>query len=481
MSSDSVAGGSPFPNDRHIGRLIKGTYVLEAKVGIGGFGAVYRARHEKLGSAVAVKFLFPHADDMARQRFEREARIAASISHPNVARVIDIDHDEEGSPFIVMEWVAGASLRALIGDRGSLGLKETVDLYQQFGSAMDAAHAKGVVHRDLKPENLLLTDEGGVVLLKVLDFGIARQKGASGTLTQGVAIGTPCYMAPESARVGSSTADHRVDIYAMGLLLYECLTGDKAIDGEPMDIFARQLTGNVVIPSALKSHPELPAEVDDVIAKACAREPDERYPSAGEMARALAAIPQPATSRPSVLKGLDELSVAAERSLTPSSLTPMPAAPVKAATPTPLPAAAPPDPAEQVLLPIEPVEPMKRGGLGGPAVVIAILLLGAGGAAWWATSKDDVIASPVKGADPAKAAPAATVKLKLIGVPPAARVYDAANPSVELAIQNGAVVLPRGTRPVVLKFEAAGYERIQFQVIPEEDQEINFGLKAGGH
>src|SRR5262245_3940506 len=103
--------------DRNVGRTLKGTYVLEERVGQAGFGAVYRARHAKLGSFVAVKYLLPHADRLARERFDREARIAAAIVHPNVARVLDIDHDEEGSPFIVMEWVNGTSLRSLLSER----------------------------------------------------------------------------------------------------------------------------------------------------------------------------------------------------------------------------------------------------------------------------------------------------------------------------------------------------------------------------
>jgi serine/threonine-protein kinase len=298
-----------------------------------------------------------------------------------------------------------------------------------------------------------------------------------------VAIGTPCYMAPESARVGSATADHRVDVYAMGLLLYECLTGHKAIDGEPMDIFARQLTGNVVIPSVLKSAPNLPPELDDVIATACAREPDDRFQSAGELARALAAVPEiRAPVAAPKLRALDQVArEGGERIPTAHSITPLPPpAPAPEVSDSAVPAVSVPSseipiPAAEVVAPLEDEEPRR---LGKPIAVVALLLVGAAGMAWWATARDDLVPVPKEVAQKAPPTAPATpmVHLKLIGVPKSARVYDSAHPDVELAVQDGAVLLPRGDKPVVLRFQAPGYERIQFQVVPEQDGEINFGL-----
>ncbi len=505
MSSD------PTPTrDRHIGRIIKDTYRLEAKVGVGGFGAVYKARHVKLGSAVAVKFLLPHADDLARARFEREARIAASIVHPNVARVIDIDHDDEGSPFMVIEWVEGASLRALINDRGSMTLPEAVELYHQFGSAMDAAHARGIVHRDLKPENLLLSEESGVLLLKVLDFGIARQEGSQGTLTHGVAIGTPCYMAPESARVGSSSADRRVDIYAMGLLLYECLTGRRAIDGEPMQIFAKQLTTGVEIPSVRGDHPELPEAVDAVIAKACAREPGDRYQTAGELAAALAAIPYDRAAAREVLRAAPLAGITAPGSaLTPASLTPHVARTTRTPQPqpleTPLPPPQPPLPSAVVPAPVveEFVEPPTKPGRITPVppaaplpslslpstpieeapprrtglyVAIAAFVVAGAGLGAWAVGRGGF--APVENkpppSAPVKPAAPATVRLQLKNFPAGGRAFDA-DSGKPLPVEAGALVLPRSTHAMHVRLEAPGFEKIKFEVIPEADGEINLG------
>jgi serine/threonine-protein kinase len=480
-------------NDRHIGRVIKDTYVLEAKVGVGGFGAVYRARHLKLGSSVAMKFLLPHADDLARQRFEREARIAAAIVHPNVARVIDIDHDDEGSPYMVIEWIEGQSLRGLINDRGSLSFAEVVELFHQFGSAMDAAHAKGVVHRDLKPENLLLSEESGVVLLKVLDFGIARQEGSAGTLTHGVAIGTPCYMAPESARVGSSSADRRVDIYAMGLLLYECLSGRRAIEGEPMQIFALQLTTGVTIPSVLATKPNLPPGVDDVIAIACAREPEGRYQSAGEMAAALAAVPPTVDEGAPVLRGMPMAGVTSPKAaLTPASLTPLKPAPIAIremeAPPeeeTPEAPVYDPEPAHAALsedsLAVSDLPPLqfkpKRTGLKVAAALVVVGGIAFG--AWFANSHDLLSVGPVDETKDkpatAKLEPSQLVHFKMKNAPAGAKAFDADRDDAPIQIENGSLVLPRGIHAIRLRLEAPGYQKISMQVVPDADGDIDFG------
>ena len=444
--------------DRYEGKQLKGMYILEKKVGAGGFGAVYRARHAKLGSMVAVKYLLPHADATSRERFDREARVSASIVHPNVARVIDIDHDEEGSPFIVMEWVAGKSLRQLLHERGALTFGESLEIAHQFCSAMDAAHGKGIIHRDLKPENLMLTDEGGVVLLKVLDFGIARVAGSSGTLTQGSVIGTPAYVAPETVKSGAKIADVRSDVYAMGLILFECLTGRRAIEGEPMEIVSGHLMDTIAIPSISALRSGLPREVDAVIAKATARDPAQRFQVAGELARALAAVPPIAVDNLPTLGANPSpalRSSGARKALTPQSLgggtsvTPSGSA-REMATSLSMSAG-------------EITKGKKRSGAIG--IAIGAIVLGGGAVAGWLTLHRAPSPPPL-------AATPAVAHLKLVGAPPGVRVSDARTPGVPLALQGGQLMLPRGNEPLVLAFEAEGFQPARQQVIPEGDSEL---------
>ena len=219
---------APTPGERF------GPYDILAPLGAGGMGLVFRARDTRLGREVALKTLPPEslADPSRRQRFEAEARAASALNHPNVVSVFDVG-TENGTPFLVTELLSGETLREKL-KRGPLPPRKVIELAVQAAHGLAAVHDKGLVHRDLKPDNLFITREGS---LKILDFGVARTTESAtppaGTLplTQsGAIMGTAGYMAPEQVR--GQVADARSDLFALGAIIYECLTGQLAFPGE---------------------------------------------------------------------------------------------------------------------------------------------------------------------------------------------------------------------------------------------------------
>jgi predicted Ser/Thr protein kinase len=274
----------------HTGRLI-GKYRLERKLGQGAMGEVFLGVHTQLGNAVAVKILSARggAEPQGVERFLNEARAVAAIDHENIARVIDQDRLPDGTPYIVMEYVEGRTLRELLHERGQLELRLVAQLGLDVLSALAAAHALGIVHRDLKPENLLVTPGGRA---KVLDFGIAKLLNAPVPLTQeGALIGTPHYMAPEQAM--GSAVDGRTDLYALGVMLYECVTGQRPFDGPTLVVvLQRQLEAAPLAPSSLR--PDSGGALEVVLLRALQKDPQARFSSAQDMAEALrAAIGEP--------------------------------------------------------------------------------------------------------------------------------------------------------------------------------------------
>jgi CHASE2 domain-containing sensor protein len=262
-------------------------YRIEAVVGRGGMGVVYRASQLALERPVAIKLIATERaqDPVFRERFEREARLAASIEHVNVIPVYEAGEDD-GLLYIVMRLVDGIDLAAILDRGGALEPARAARLVGQLAAALDAAHARGLVHRDVKPANVLLTlDEPEHLYLT--DFGVAREVGAGAALTNvGGWVGTLDYLAPEQIR--GETAGAAGDVYALAGLLHHCLTGEVPF---PRDSEAAKLWAHVnappPAPSALR--PDLPAAIDDVIARGLAKEPGERYRSATELARACAA------------------------------------------------------------------------------------------------------------------------------------------------------------------------------------------------
>jgi serine/threonine protein kinase len=277
------------------GSLIAGRYRLEHLLGEGGMGTVWAATHTVTRRSVAMKFLkdsMRHRKDL-RERFLREAAAASSLKHPNVVEIIDVFDFAEGCPVMVMELLRGETLGAKLLRDERLSIEETAALMLPVVSAVGAAHALGIVHRDLKPDNLFLLEGGGEPSVKVLDFGIAKlsaerylQEGPSPLLTEsGSMLGTPCYMAPEQAS-GETPVDHRADIWSLGVILYECLSGVRPIEGENLPQVVARLMSAGIMPLE-RIAPELPAEVTGLVKLMLTREVVRRPASLQEVSRTL--------------------------------------------------------------------------------------------------------------------------------------------------------------------------------------------------
>ncbi|WP_442908657.1 Stk1 family PASTA domain-containing Ser/Thr kinase [Homoserinibacter sp. YIM 151385] len=253
-----------------IGRLIDGRYQVRSRIARGGMATVYLATDLRLERRVAIKIMHGHlADDTQfKQRFIQEARSAARLAHPNVVNVFDQGQDHD-SAYLVMEYLPGITLRELLHDYGALTSEQAIDIAEAVLSGLSAAHKAGIVHRDLKPENVLLADDGRI---KIGDFGLARAASAN-TATGQALLGTIAYLSPELVTRG--VADTRSDIYAVGIMLFEMLTGEQPFKGEqPMQIAYQHANDSVPPPS--RRNPKVPAELDELVLWATARDPEER-------------------------------------------------------------------------------------------------------------------------------------------------------------------------------------------------------------
>ncbi len=269
------------------GDLIDGKFRILRLIGDGGMGSVYEARHELLGVPVALKFL--HSDLAKRPglsaRFLQEARVSATIQSQHVAHVTDVDTAADGSPYIVMELLQGESLQTQLSRRGKLPPDLAVDFTLQILAGLEVAHALGVVHRDLKPDNVFVTPATGGPLLKLIDFGIAKLKESSEykkELTRaGVVMGTPEYMAPEQF-YAAREVDHRADIYSLGVMLFEMLSGSRPADGDsPEAIIGAVMSGKVK--RLLTLEPNLPPALVAVVERAMASDRERRFANSLEM------------------------------------------------------------------------------------------------------------------------------------------------------------------------------------------------------
>ncbi|HEY4225988.1 MAG TPA: Stk1 family PASTA domain-containing Ser/Thr kinase [Pseudolysinimonas sp.] len=257
-------------SDPMIGRLIDGRYQVRSRIARGGMATVYLATDLRLERRVAVKVMHGHlADDSQfKQRFIQEARSAARLAHPNVVNVFDQGQDAD-SAYLVMEYLPGITLRDLLQEYGSLTSQQTIDITEAVLSGLAAAHKAGIVHRDLKPENVLLADDGRI---KIGDFGLARAASAN-TATGAALLGTIAYLSPELVTRG--VADTRSDIYAVGIMMYEMLTGEQPFKGEqPMQIAYQHANDTVPAPGA--KNPKVPAELDELVLWATSRDPEQR-------------------------------------------------------------------------------------------------------------------------------------------------------------------------------------------------------------
>ncbi|MBM4781749.1 MAG: protein kinase [Archangiaceae bacterium] len=313
--------------DDFIGKLV-GNYRVLALIGEGGMGKVYRAEQERLKRAVCIKTLLPHfaKDPSLVQRFEREGQATAAMRHPNVVTVLDFGKTDDGTLYIVMEYVEGRTLRAVLKEDAPLPLERAVNLTVQMLSGLDEAHAQGVVHRDLKPANVLVSKlRDGSEMLKVVDFGIAKLTAGDGSergLTRtGLVVGTPGYMAPE--QLTNEPVSPATDLYSAGVILWELLTGKRLFAGKnELETINRQLSQVVASPSSVSSIP-IPPGLDEVCLKALERQPSARYGSALEFRRALELIAQglrgaPVTAPASMLEPVPAQSAGATAVSNPS-------------------------------------------------------------------------------------------------------------------------------------------------------------------
>ena len=264
-------------SDTLIGTLFDGRYQVVRKLGAGGMANVYLAEDQELGRRVAIKILNDrHAgDEQFVERFRREAKNAAALSHPNIVSIYDRG-EAEGTYYIAMEYLDGRTLKELIVQRGPAPVTVSVEYARQVLSALRFAHRHGIVHRDIKPHNVLVDAEGRV---KVTDFGIARA-GASQMTEAGSIVGTAQYLSPEQARGGD--VDQRSDLYSLGVVLYELITGTLPFNGDtPVEIAMKHLSTVPEPPS--ERRPDIPRDLDLIVMRALAKDPDDRYASAEEM------------------------------------------------------------------------------------------------------------------------------------------------------------------------------------------------------
>lgn len=274
------------------GDLVSGKYRIVRLIGDGGMGVVYEARHEVLGHGVALKFL--HSDLAKRpgltQRFMQEARVSATIQSAHVTHVTDVDTAQDGSPYLVMELLSGQSLQGMLDRQGKLVPDQAVDFALQILAGLEAAHAIGVVHRDMKPDNVFVTPSGGGPLLKLIDFGIAKLRASSeyskGLTRAGVVMGTPEYMAPEQL-VSAHTTDHRADIYSLGVMLFEMLSGLRPADGDDAEIIVAAVEAGRVR-NLRELVPGLPEGLVQLIERATAPSRDARFENVSQMRLELA-------------------------------------------------------------------------------------------------------------------------------------------------------------------------------------------------
>jgi len=275
--------------DPMLGSTLAGRYKVIELIGTGGMGAVYRGVHLLMQKVVAIKVLnanmLEHPE--ARARFEREAKAAARIGHPNVAAATDFGPTDDDGFFLVMEYVEGESLEKILRREAPLEPRRVLSIADQVCQALARAHELGIIHRDLKPENILLVDDKGREMVKILDFGIAKltDEGSHDEpdLTKvGAIYGTPRYMAPE--QIVSPDVDHRVDLYALGIIMYRMMAGRLPFDSKvSAEILEMHISADPTSPRAIAPEAEIPVRLNRAVMKLLEKKPEKRFPSASAL------------------------------------------------------------------------------------------------------------------------------------------------------------------------------------------------------
>jgi serine/threonine protein kinase len=358
-----------------IGALVAGKYRVDRVLGTGGMGVVLAATHEAIGQRVALKFLHTEvaAHEGLVERFRREARAAAAIHSEHVARVYDVGV-EAGAPFLVMEYLEGEDLAAVLARRGPLPIVDTIDYVLQAAEAIAEAHAANIVHRDLKPSNLFLANrKSGAAIVKVLDFGISKFPASDTALTSTSALlGTPGYMSPEQM-VAVKTVDARSDIFSIGLILFILLTGRLAFEGETLpELIAKTL--QIPHPPARSLRPDIPDALSAVIDRCLEKMPAGRYPNIAELARALIPFgpPHAAASYARIASALGVSVLATTESSSPAFASSNPQSPSVAPS------------APSLARDLSRAPPQVSSSIAGPLIAIAVLaMLALGGAGVW--------------------------------------------------------------------------------------------------
>lgn len=368
------------PDDPLIGLVVDRRYLIERRVARGGMATVYQAMDQRLERPVAVKIMHPHLaeDEDFTRRFIQEARQAARLAHPNIVNVFD--QGQEGAlTYIVMEYLPGITLRELLQDFGALTAAQTLDIVKAVLHGLDAAHSAGIVHRDLKPENVLLADDGRI---KIADFGLARAA-THNTATSQALLGTIAYLSPEL--ISRGVADVRSDIYALGIMMFEMLTGQQPYQGDQAVTIAYQHANDMVPPPSSKK-PCIPERFDEIVLWCVGRSPDDRPPNARALLEHIVDLekelgPEALTQATQVLNqtvamtqkmsplDLQETEVLDPQSVVFDDLEPSPTILTTDA--------------DSVSGPVREKKKQSKAGLWAALITVMALLIGGGAVAWW--------------------------------------------------------------------------------------------------
>ncbi len=417
-----------------VGQILADRYRVVRLIGEGGMGQVYEAQHVNINKRFALKLLRPEivSNGEAVARFRQEAWSASSIGHENIIEIEDFATLPSGAVYLAMEFLEGVALSERMRQDPPPSFGESLDIMLQVVGGLAAAHDKGIVHRDMKPENIFLAQKHGRPLVKILDFGIAKVSGAEGnkSLTRtGTIFGTPHYMSPEQAL--GKPLDLRADIYSVGVIMYELFTGKVPFEAESfMGILTKHITTQPMPPRQAAPERAIPAEIEAIILRALAKEPDERYQTMGELGAELAAVANEVA--PEVLQPRPMSQVLAHISKPQSAVLP-----ARHATPMPRPpSGAQRLPPSSEVAKVEAVAPKKKSAA--PYFVVAgVLVAAAAGAVVWVTRaptpqptpQPPVVVAPKQEqpvvTPPSKPVVTAPVVEEVIvdSVPPGAKIY----------------------------------------------------------